>query len=42
MYDFLLTPEEQELKREVRQFAREEVTSEFLREKRSNPACNLH
>lgn len=31
MYDFLLTPEEQELKKEVREFAREEVTSDFLR-----------
>ncbi|MDA3897221.1 MAG: acyl-CoA/acyl-ACP dehydrogenase [Desulfobacteraceae bacterium] len=31
MYDFLLTQEEQELKQEVREFAREEVTSDFLR-----------
>ena len=31
MYDFLLTPEEQELKKEVRQFVREEITSDFLR-----------
>lgn len=31
MYDFLLTPEEQDLKKEVRQFVREEITSEFLR-----------
>ncbi|MFO7665942.1 MAG: acyl-CoA dehydrogenase family protein [Desulfobacterales bacterium] len=31
MYDFLLTPEEQELKKEVRRFVREEITSEFLR-----------
>ena len=32
MYDFLLTPEEQELKREVREFVREEITSDFLRQ----------
>ncbi|MCD6586236.1 MAG: acyl-CoA dehydrogenase family protein, partial [Desulfobacteraceae bacterium] len=31
MYDFLLTPEEQELKKEVREFAREEISSDFLR-----------
>ncbi len=31
MYDFLLTPEEQELKTEARRFAREEITSDFLR-----------
>jgi len=31
MYDFMLTPEEQELKKEVRRFVREEITSEFLR-----------
>jgi acyl-CoA dehydrogenase len=31
MYDFLLTPEEQELKKEVREFAREEITGDFLR-----------
>jgi len=31
MYDFLLTPEEQELKKEVRQFVREEISSDFLR-----------
>ncbi|MBC2715503.1 MAG: acyl-CoA/acyl-ACP dehydrogenase [Desulfobacteraceae bacterium] len=31
MYDFLLTPEEQELKKEVREFARKEITSNFLR-----------
>jgi len=31
MYDFLLTPEEQELKKEVREFTREEITSDFLR-----------
>ncbi len=32
MYDFLLTPEEQALKREARDFVRAEVTSEFLRQ----------
>ncbi len=32
MYDFLLTPEERELRDEVRQFVREEITSDFLRE----------
>jgi alkylation response protein AidB-like acyl-CoA dehydrogenase len=31
MYDFLLTPEEQELKKKVREFAREEISSDFLR-----------
>ena len=31
MYDFMLTPEEQALKQEVRKFAREEVSSDFLR-----------
>jgi len=31
MYDFLLTPEEQELKRQAREFTREEITSDFLR-----------
>ncbi|MFC1889480.1 acyl-CoA dehydrogenase family protein [Thermodesulfobacteriota bacterium] len=31
MYDFLLTPEEQELKRETRRFVREEITGDFLR-----------
>lgn len=31
MYDFLLTPEEQELKKEAREFAREEISSDFLR-----------
>ncbi len=31
MYDFLLTPEERELKKEVREFVREEISSEFLR-----------
>ncbi len=32
MYDFLLTPEEQALKQETRDFVRAEVTSEFLRQ----------
>jgi acyl-CoA dehydrogenase len=31
MYDFMLTPEERELKKEVRQFVREEITGDFLR-----------
>ncbi len=31
MYDFLLTPDEKALKNEVRQFVREEITSDFLR-----------
>lgn len=31
MYDFLLTPEEQALKKQVRQFVREDITSDFLR-----------
>jgi acyl-CoA dehydrogenase len=32
MYDFLLTPEEQELKKEVRRFVRDEITGDFLRQ----------
>lgn len=36
MYDFMLTPKEQELKDEVRQFVREEITSEFLRKMDNN------
>lgn len=36
MYDFLLTPEERELKREVRQFVREEISSDFLRKMDKN------
>ena len=31
MYDFLLTPEERELRDQVRQFVQEEAESEFLR-----------
>lgn len=31
MYDFLLTPEERELKQVTRKFVREEITSDFLR-----------
>jgi len=31
MYDFLLTPEERELKKEARAFVREEISSDFLR-----------
>ncbi|MBF0117728.1 MAG: acyl-CoA/acyl-ACP dehydrogenase [Desulfobacterales bacterium] len=36
MYDFLLTPEEQDLKKEVRKFVKEEITSEFLRKMDKN------
>lgn len=36
MYDFMLSPKEQELKIEVRRFVREEVTSEFLRKMDNN------
>jgi len=32
MYDFMLTPEEQEVKREARAFAREAVSADFLRQ----------
>ncbi len=32
MYDFMLTPEEQALKAEARQFVREEISSDFLRQ----------
>jgi alkylation response protein AidB-like acyl-CoA dehydrogenase len=32
MYDFMLTPEEQEIKRQAREFARESVTADFLRQ----------
>ena len=31
MYDFMLTPKERDLKKEVRRFVREEITSDFLR-----------
>ncbi|MFP4158208.1 MAG: acyl-CoA dehydrogenase family protein [Desulfobacterales bacterium] len=31
MYDFMLAPEEQELKKEARQFVREEISGDFLR-----------
>ena len=31
MYDFMLTPEERDLKKKVRQFVREEITADFLR-----------
>ena len=31
MYDFMLTPEERDLKKKVRQFVREEVSADFLR-----------
>ena len=36
MYDFLLTPEERELKQQVRKFVREEITSDFLRQMDKN------
>ncbi|MGM0403400.1 MAG: acyl-CoA dehydrogenase family protein, partial [Thermodesulfobacteriota bacterium] len=36
MYDFMLTPEEQELKKEVRAFVREEIGSDFLRKMDKN------
>ena len=36
MYDFLLTPEERELKKEVREFVREEISSDFLRKMDKN------
>ena len=32
MYDFLLTPDQRDLKREARQFVREEITGDFLRQ----------
>jgi len=31
MYDFMLTPEEQALKKQTRDFVRNEITSDFLR-----------
>lgn len=36
MYDFLLTKEELELKKEVREFVREEISSDFLRKMDKN------
>jgi len=36
MYDFLLTPEEQELKKEARAFVREEISGDFLRQMDKN------
>lgn len=36
MYDFMLTQKERELKKEVRKFVREEITSEFLRKMDKN------
>jgi alkylation response protein AidB-like acyl-CoA dehydrogenase len=32
MYDFMLTPQERDLKKEVRRFVREEVSADFLRQ----------
>jgi len=31
MYDFMLTPEEQAVKKEAREFVRNEISSDFLR-----------
>ncbi len=36
MYDFMLTSEEQEFKKEVRKFVREEITGDFLRKMDKN------
>jgi alkylation response protein AidB-like acyl-CoA dehydrogenase len=36
MCDFLLTPKEQNPKKEVRRFVREEITTEFLRKMDNN------
>jgi acyl-CoA dehydrogenase len=36
MYDFLLTPKEQDLKKDVRRFVRDEITAEFLRKMDNN------
>ncbi|NOY68020.1 MAG: acyl-CoA/acyl-ACP dehydrogenase [Deltaproteobacteria bacterium] len=36
MYDFMLTPEARELKKEVRNFVREEISSDFLRKMDKN------
>lgn len=36
MYDFMLTPEEQELKKEVRKFVREEISGDLLRKMDKN------
>ena len=36
MYDFLLTPKEQDLKKEVRRFVRDEITTEYLRKMDNN------
>jgi len=36
MYDFMLTPEERDLKHEVRKFVREEISSDFLRKMDAN------
>jgi len=36
MYDFLLTHEERELKKEIREFVREEISSDFLRKMDKN------
>ncbi len=36
MYDYLLTPKEQDLKKEVRRFVRDEIITEFLRKMDNN------
>lgn len=36
MYDFMLTPKEQELKKEVRRYVRDEITTDFLRKMDNN------
>ena len=36
MYDFMLTSKERALKKEVRRFVRQEITSEFLRKMDNN------
>ncbi|MCF8035721.1 MAG: acyl-CoA/acyl-ACP dehydrogenase [Desulfobacteraceae bacterium] len=36
MYDFMLTPQEQELKKQVRDFVRDEISSDFLRKMDKN------
>lgn len=36
MYDFMLAPQEQELKKEAREFVRKEISSEFLRKMDAN------
>jgi alkylation response protein AidB-like acyl-CoA dehydrogenase len=42
MYDFMLSPEERKLKKEVRQFVREEITPDFLRKMDNNEIIYPH